>query len=139
MVGSGQGQSHYRILVVDDHPAFRRMLRSFVEQNSGWEVCGEASDGWEAVKRTTELQPDIILMDLDMPRLNGLEATRRIHRILPSIRILILTLHDNTILPRIAQESGAQGYVLKSESFDVLNRAIETMGSSDRFFVSSNH
>jgi DNA-binding NarL/FixJ family response regulator len=139
MVGSGQGQSHYRILVVDDHPAFRRMVCTFLEQNSGWEVCGEASDGWEAVKRTTELHPDIIIMDLDMPRLNGLEATRQIHKILPAIRILILTLHDNSILPRIAQESGAQGYVLKSESFDVLNRAIETMGSSDGFFVSSNH
>jgi DNA-binding NarL/FixJ family response regulator len=134
----GSGQSHYRILVVDDHPGFRRMLRAFLEQNSGWEVCGEASDGWEAVKRTTELQPDIIIMDLDMPKLNGLEATRQIHKISPTIRILILTLHDNTILPRIAQESGARGYVLKSEPFDVLSRAIEAMGNSDGIFVSSN-
>jgi DNA-binding NarL/FixJ family response regulator len=139
MVGSGQGQLHHRILVVDDHPSFRRMLRMFLEKNSQWEVCGEASDGWEAVKRTTELRPDIILMDLHMPRLNGLEATRQIHRLLPSTRILILTLHDNSILPRIAQESGAQGYVLKSESFDILNRAIESMGTSDTFFVSSLH
>src|ERR1700688_1564195 len=139
MVGSGQGQLHHRILVVDDPPSFRRILRMLLEKNSQWEVCGEASDGWEAVKRTTELRPDIILMDLHMPRLNGLEATRQIHRLLPSTRILILTLRDNSILPRIAQESGAQGYVLKYESFDILNRAIESMGTSDTFFVSSLH
>ena len=130
-------QIHNRILVVDDHPSFRHMLRSFLELNPNWEVCGEASDGWEAVKRTTELHPDIIIMDLDMPRLNGLEATRRIHALLPSVRILILTFHENSVLPKIAEESGAQGYVLKSEPFDVLTRAIETVGSSDSFFDSS--
>jgi DNA-binding NarL/FixJ family response regulator len=132
-------QLHQRILVVDDHPSFRHLLRTFLELNPNWEVCGEASDGREAVAKTTELQPDIILMDLDMPRLNGLEATRQIHRHSPSIRILILTLHDNSILPEIAQNSGAQGYLLKSEPFDVLTRAIETMSNSYSFFVSSRH
>ena len=131
-------QIQNRILVVDDHPPFRHMLRSFLELNPNWEVCGEASDGWEAIKRTTELHPDIIIMDLDMPKLNGLEATRRIHELLPSARILILTFHENSILPKIAQESGAQGYVLKSETFDVLTRAIETLGSTDMFFDSSH-
>jgi DNA-binding NarL/FixJ family response regulator len=120
-------QSHHRILLVDDHSSFRHMLRTFLELNPNWEVCGEAADGCEAVKKTTELHPDIVLMDLDMPRLNGLEATRRIHKLSPSVRILILTLHENSVLPQIAQDSGAQGYVLKSESFDVLSRAIENI------------
>jgi DNA-binding NarL/FixJ family response regulator len=132
-------QLHQRILVVDDHTSFRHLLRTFLELNPNWEVCGEASDGREAVAKTTELQPDIILMDLDMPRLNGLEATRQIHKHSPSIRILILTLHDNSILPEIAQNSGARGYLLKSEPFDVLTRAIESMSNSDSFFVSSRH
>ena len=130
-------QVHQRILVVDDHPSFRHLLRTFLELNPNWEVCGEASDGCEAVTKTTELHPDIVLMDLDMPRLNGLEATRQIHKHSPSIRILILTLHDNSILPQIARNSGAQGYVLKSEPFDVLTRAIESLCDSDHFFLSS--
>jgi DNA-binding NarL/FixJ family response regulator len=115
------------------------MLRAFLELNPDWEVCGEASDGCEAVTKTTELHPDVIIMDLNMPRLNGLEATRRIHELSPSIRILILTLHENSVLSRIARDSGAQGYFLKSEPFDVLTRAIETMGDSEKFFSSSRH
>ena len=115
------------------------MLRVFLELNPDWEVCGEASDGWEAVTRTTELHPDIILMDLQMPRLNGLEATRRIHEISPGTRILILTMHEFASLSRIAQASGAQGYLLKSESFDVLSKAIETVGTSGEFFESPRH
>jgi len=130
---------HYRILLVDDHSPFRHMLRVFLELNPDWEVCGEASDGWEAVTRTTELHPDIIIMDLDMPKLNGLEATRRIHEFSPGTRILILTMHEFASLPRIAQDSGAQGYLLKSESFDVLSKAIETLGTSEEFFESPRH
>jgi DNA-binding NarL/FixJ family response regulator len=113
------------------------MLRTFLELNPNWEVCGEASDGWEAVERTNELHPDIIIMDLDMPKLNGLEATCRIHEFSPTVRILILTFHENSVLPKIAQEWGAQGYVLKSDPFDVLTQAIETVGNSNRFFDSS--
>ena len=112
------------------------MLRVFLELNPDWEVCGEASDGWEAVTRTTELHPDIIIMDLDMPRLNGLEATRRIHEFSPGTRILILTMHEFASLSKIAQDFGAQGYLLKSESFDVLSKAIETVGTSEEFFES---
>lgn len=130
-------ESHHRILVVDDHPSFRHTLRAFLELNPNWEVCGEAADGCEAVSKTTELHPDVILMDLDMPGLNGLEATRKIHENCPSVRILILTLHDNSILSRVAELSGAQGYVRKSETFDVLSRAIDTAGDADSFFDSS--
>ena len=132
----GALQVHNRILVVDDHPSFRRLLRIFLEQNPNWEVCGEASDGCEAIPRTSELHPDIVLMDLQMPRLNGIEATRRIHKQSPSTSVIILTLHENATLPQIARESGARGYVLKSDSLDVLTKAIETLGDPNASFVS---
>jgi len=128
-----------RILVVDDHPSMRNTIRTFLERHPGWEVCGEASDGIEAIQRATDLRPDIAIMDLDMPRLNGLEATRRIHDLIPSTRVLILTLHDISTLPKMARDSGAQGYVLKSEAFDVLTQAIEAVGRSENFFVSPVH
>src|ERR1700692_2804346 len=127
---------HFRILRAEDHPSFRHMLRVFLELNPNWEVCGEAADGLEAVLRTTELHPDIVLMDLNMPNLNGLEATRRIRLLSPSTRILILTLHELSSLPEIAQDSGARGYVLKSEPFDVLTKAIEQVCASENVFVS---
>src|SRR5580658_6596082 len=98
----GKVDSHYRILLADDHPSFRHMLRLYLELNPKWEVCGEASDGLEAVARTAELHPDIVLMDLDMPNLDGFEATRRIHALSPSTRILILTFHEFSDLPQIA-------------------------------------
>jgi DNA-binding NarL/FixJ family response regulator len=128
-----------RILVVDDHASIRHMLRAFLELNPYWEVCGEASDGVEAIGRATDLHPDVVIMDLDMPKLNGLEATRRIHEMSPATRVLILTLHDNTVLSKLAREFGAQGYVLKSEAFEVLTQAINSVGQSDEFFVSSRH
>ena len=131
--------SHSRILVVDDHPSFRHILRLFLEQNPNWEVCGEAASGSEAVTRTSELRPDIILMDLQMPGLNGIEATRRIHKFSPATQILILTLHENSTLSDVAKDSGARGYVLKTEPLEVLTEAIETLGDSEDFFVSPQH
>lgn len=128
-----------RILVVDDHASVRNTIRTFLERHAGWEVCGEAADGIEAIQRAADLRPDIAIMDLDMPRLNGLEATRRIHDLIPSTRVLILTLHDISTLPKMARESGAQGYVLKSEAFDVLTQAIEAVGRSENFFISPMH
>lgn len=128
-----------RILVVDDHASVRNTIRTFLERHAGWEVCGEAADGIEAIQQAADLRPDIAIMDLDMPRLNGLEATRRIHDLIPSTRVLILTLHDISTLPKMARESGAQGYVLKSEAFDVLTQAIEAVGRSENFFISPMH
>ena len=130
---------HTRFLVADDQSSYRHMLRVFLELNPNWEVCGEASDGFEAIVRTAELHPDIVIMDLDMPKLNGFQATRRIHALSPSTRILILTFHEFSSLSRIAQDSGAQGFILKSEPFDVLVKAIETVGKSEGFFVSPSH
>jgi CheY-like chemotaxis protein len=137
--GMDQVALHFRILVADDHSSFRHLLRGFLELNPNWEVCGEASDGWEAVVRTTELNPDIVIMDLDMPKMNGFEATRRIRETSPGTRILILTLHEFSTLAQIAQDSGAQGLVFKSEPFEVLTDAIETLGNTNEFFVSPHH
>jgi DNA-binding NarL/FixJ family response regulator len=130
---------HLRILVVDDHAPVRQMIRTFLEMHPDWEVCGEAADGIEAIQQAADLRPDIAVIDLDMPKLNGLEATRRIHDLIPSTRVLILTLHDISTLPRMARDSGAQGYVLKSEAFDVLTQAIEAVDSSEKLFVSPMH
>jgi DNA-binding NarL/FixJ family response regulator len=130
---------HFRILLADDHPTFRHMLRLFLEHNPNWEVCGEAADGLEAVVRTGELHPDIVLMDLSMPNLNGIDATRKIRSLSPSTRILILTFHELPALQEIARNSGAQGYVLKSEPFDVLKHAIEQVCTSESGFVSPRH
>jgi DNA-binding NarL/FixJ family response regulator len=127
---------HFRILLADDHSSFRHMLRGFLELNPNWEVCGEAADGLEAVSRTTELHPDVVIMDLNMPNLNGIEATRRIRSLSPSTRILILTFHELSSLQEIAQDSGARGYVLKSQPFDVLTRAIEKVCTSENVFIS---
>jgi CheY-like chemotaxis protein len=127
---------HFRILVADDHSSFRHMLRTFLELNRNLTVCGEASDGWEAVVRTTELKPDIVILDLDMPKMKGSEAARRIRETSPGTRILILTLHEFSTLQQIAQDFGAQGLVFKSQPFEVLTDAIETLGHTNKSFIS---
>ena len=126
----------FRFLIADDFPSFRHVLRLFIELHPNWEVCGEAADGQEAVLRTAELHPDIVLMDLNMPKLNGLEATQKIRSFSPSTRVLILTFHELSSLQEIARNSGAGGYVLKSVPFDVLTKAIETLCASEEFFIS---
>lgn len=131
--------SSFRILVADDHERFRRLVRSFLELNPYWEVCGEASDGSEAISKTAELNPDLILMDLDMPKVNGFEATRQIHESYPKARILILTMHEFSNLPQIAEELGAQGFLVKSEPLAVLKEAIDSIAANGPFFVSPNH
>lgn len=125
---------HLRILIADDQPYIRRAVRGLVESKKSWEVCGEASDGREAIERTEQLQPDIVVMDLFMPRLNGLEATRSIHQLCPSAQVLILTLDDFPDLARLARDAGAQGFVLKPDSGQYLILAIASLGDSTPFF-----
>ena len=114
-----------RILIADDQPYMRRAVKSLLESHQGWTVCGEAVDGLDAVSKMAELQPDVVVMDMMMPNLNGLEATRRIRQQFPSSRILILTLHDVPELVRLARSAGARGLVLKSESNRLLILAVE--------------
>lgn len=115
-----------RILIADDHAGLRRSLRSLVLSHMEWDVCGEASDGLQAVERTKELNPDLVLMDVSMPRMNGIEAASRIHRESPGTEILIVTQYDTPEMARLAQEAGAQGYVPKSEIWSCLIPAIES-------------
>ena len=131
-------EKQLRILVADDQPYMRRAVKALLESREGWVVCGEAADGLEAVEKTEKLQPDVVVMDMLMPHLNGLEAARRIHREFPDSHVLILTLHDVPELIRLVQTAGAQGLVLKSESNRLLISAVEHLGRSDTFYSNRN-
>lgn len=116
-----------RILVVDDHAVIRRGVQGILRACPEWELCGEAENGQEAIKLAELLKPEIIIMDVSMPVLNGLEATRIIHGFLPNTRILLLTLHSSTELVRTAFRAGARGYVLKSDAEHELVRALNVV------------
>lgn len=103
-----------RLLIVDDHEIFRRGLRALLEPSSEWQICGEAVDGIDAVEQCKSLQPDIVVLDVSMPRLNGLEAARQIKREKPESQIVIITQHDSPQIRSAALEAGAQAFVTKS-------------------------
>jgi DNA-binding NarL/FixJ family response regulator len=103
-----------KILIVDDHEIFRRGLRALLDPPSEWQICGEAVDGVDAVEKSISLHPDIVIMDITMPRLNGLEAARLIKKQNPEIRIVIITQHDSPQVQAAALEAGAQAFITKS-------------------------
>ena len=103
-----------RLLIVDDHEIFRRGLRALLEPSSEWQICGEAVDGLDAVEQCKSLKPDIVVLDVSMPRLNGLEAARLIRRENPESRIVIITQHDSPQIRSAAHEAGARAFVTKS-------------------------
>jgi DNA-binding NarL/FixJ family response regulator len=123
-----------RILVVDDHHVTRQGVRTLIGIQAGWVVCGEASDGDEAIAKASELQPDLILMDLAMPRMNGLDATRRILQSSPEMKVLILSMLDTAESVRAARESGARGYVTKSAKAGALVKAVAALLQGDTSF-----
>jgi len=116
----------------------RRAVKALLESQDGWVVCGEAADGREAIEKTEELRPDVIVMDMVMPNVNGLEATRKIHQNFPKSPILILTLHNLPELATLVKSAGAKGLVLKSDSNRVLISAVEHLGNADGFFAYQN-
>jgi DNA-binding NarL/FixJ family response regulator len=124
-----------RILVADDHEIVRRGLCSLLAANSGWEVCGEAVDGREAVAKAKQLRPDIVVMDIGMPSLNGLAATNKILQDAPQQRVLILTVNESEQLVREVLEAGARGYVLKSDAARDLVAAVEALQQGRTFFT----
>jgi DNA-binding NarL/FixJ family response regulator len=123
-----------RILIADDHALVRQGLRSVLEAQTNWTVCGEAKDGREAVKLALKLRPDIVLLDVTMPELNGLDATRQICRGLPGTPILVLTMHESEELCGEAVQAGASGCVLKSDSPRQLLAAIEAVAAGGKYF-----
>jgi DNA-binding NarL/FixJ family response regulator len=124
-----------RLLIADDHSIVRRGLRALLESQPGWEVCGEAVDAREAIEKAKQLRPDVVIMDISMPGLNGLEATRRIIRSAPQIQVLVLTVHDSPEIIDRALAAGARGYVLKSDADRDLVAAVEAVRQRKSFFT----
>ena len=123
-----------RVLITDDHPLVRRGLRVLLSAHPEWELCGEASNGGEAIQKAAELQPDVIIMDISMPGLSGLQATREIRALLPQTEVLILTLFESNEIVEVAQAAGALGYLVKTDPDHQLITALETVCRHEPFF-----
>jgi DNA-binding NarL/FixJ family response regulator len=124
-----------RILVADDHEVARQGIRALLESHAGWEVCAEAKDGREAVEGANKYKPDVLLLDIGMPNLNGLDAARQILSITPDARILILTIHDSEQVVREVLAAGARGFLLKSDAGRDLMAAVEALEHRRTFFT----
>jgi DNA-binding NarL/FixJ family response regulator len=120
----GERMDPIKVFLVDDHRIFLEGLVKLIQDQASMKIIGTASDGREAIKQVQALQPDVILMDISMPNLNGVEATRRISQISPKIKVVILTMHENEEFLRRSLEAGAMGYLLKDSSADELFMAI---------------
>ena len=123
-----------RLLIADDHDVVRMGVRMLLEEQSGWEVVGEASDGREAVEKAKLVQPDVTILDLNMPELNGLEAAREILRSVPT-KVLILTMCDSDALIQKTLEAGVRGYLLKTDAGRDLVSAVDALSRDKTFFT----
>lgn len=125
-----------RILIADDHDVMREGTRAVIERQAGWEVCGTAVNGREAITQASELAPDIVIMDMTMPGLNGLDAAIQIKRRLPNTEILMFTGHETDDLIRGAFEAGVKSFIFKSEAHHFLVDAVESLSRHKPFFTS---
>jgi DNA-binding NarL/FixJ family response regulator len=123
-----------RILIADDHAVVRAGLRALLESRSAWEVCAEASDGREAVDKTIKLKPDVVVLDIGMPLLNGIEATGQIRASSPGTEVLILTMHESDDLVQQVVRAGARGYILKDDADRVLLAAVDSVSRHKPYF-----
>lgn len=125
-----------RILVADDHHVVRTGLRALLESQSGWQVCAEAANGREAVEKAGKLKPDVAILDIAMPLLNGVEATRQIRKLSPKTEILILTMLDSELLVQEVLDAGALGYILKDDADRNLIAAVDALRHHQTFLSS---
>jgi DNA-binding NarL/FixJ family response regulator len=125
-----------RVLIADDHEIVRQGLRSMLEAQRECQVVGEAGDGRQAVTLTKELNPDVVILDIGMPTLNGLEATRQILKIRPQTKVLILTMHESDSVIREVLDAGARGYILKTDAGRDLVTAVDSLRRNKTFFTS---
>jgi DNA-binding NarL/FixJ family response regulator len=121
------------VLIVDDHPLLRRGLRDVIAQDVRFAIVGEASDGEEAVELIARLQPRIVILDIDMPRLNGLETLRAIRQLPSSVKVIILTMYKEEDMFNAAMDLGAKGYVLKENAANEIIGALEKVGQGETF------
>jgi DNA-binding NarL/FixJ family response regulator len=113
-----------RVLLADDHVVVRRLLRGLIEDGLGCAVCGEAADGAEAVRLAKDLNPDVVVLDISMPKMNGFEAAQRIRMRSPATPVLMITIDDTEQSVRLALAAGARGYIVKSEAGEHLKAAV---------------
>jgi len=125
------------VLLADHHSVVRRGLRALLEAQPRWKVVAEAANGRDAVAKATRLRPDLVILDISLPELNGLDVTRLIRKAVPHTRVLILTAHNAEDLIERALAAGAQGYVLKSDSEASLMKAVEALSDDRTFFTSA--
>ena len=131
-----------RILIADDHSVVRAGLRSLLESHPGWEVCAEAADGREAADKAAKHKPQVAVLDIGMPLLNGVDATRRIRKSSPDTEVLVLTMHESEDLVQQVIEAGARGYILKDDADRILIAAVDALRRHKPYFstrVSSRH
>jgi len=128
-------KEQFRIVIADDHELVRRGIRSILTAHRGWQVVGEASDGAQATRLAENLRPHVLIMDVTMPKLDGLEATRKILNDFPETKILILTMHESAQMVRRILEAGARGYILKSDLAEQLVRAVREVSQGKLFLT----
>ena len=134
MAAATEHTSFVRILVADDHEVVRKGVIAILASRSDIQVCGEASDGEEAAQKAGELRPDLIILDLTMPGLNGIGGAKKIREILPKVPILILSMHDGRSLTETLRRVGVQGFVPKGEASEKLLAAVDTLLRGQTFF-----
>ena len=130
-----RGTKRLRILVADDHELVRRGIRGLLRARRGWTVVGEAMNGREAVEKANRLKPDVARIDISLADLDGLQATRRIREIVPSTKVVVLTMHDSDQMVRRVLDAGALGYVLKSDLATQLVKAVKYVSAGKQFLT----
>jgi len=124
-----------RILIADDHGLVRRGAREVLHSRRGWRVVGEAANGREAVQKAKELKPDVAVVDIGMPELDGVEVARQIRETVPETKVLVLSMHESDQMVRRALQAGARGYLLKSDLTECLAKAVQAVAEGKRFLT----